>query len=126
MDPVQNQQLADDDAARRFAQALMARFKLRNRNLAITLPQGLWVHHRLRAVEVTITPQAVAIMPQLAELEGQTLTIDVMNLIISGDIECAFAVLLLMPPDDGSEPYHWMTADAIAQMRAELAQYIGL
>lgn len=95
-----------------FATQLMAEFKKENINQGINLDQALWVHHRLRAIDINVN--------------GLELTIDLMNLVVSGDLESAYATLLYAVPDDMSQPYHWLSSTQIAFLSQRLAGYLGL
>jgi hypothetical protein len=73
---------------------------------------SLHVHHRLRAIDITVG--------------GLPLTIDLMNLVISGDLETAFVVLSYMEPDDMTMPYHWFSQERINSLKAKIATRVGL
>lgn len=73
---------------------------------------SLHVHHRMRAITI--------------EVSGLTFTIDLLNLVISGDLETAFAVLSYMEPDDMSMPFHWFTQERIDSLKAKIAERVGL
>lgn len=95
-----------------FATQLMAEFKQANLGYGINLAQALWVHHRLRALDINI--------------DGLLLTIDLMNLVVSGDLEAAYATLSYSVPDDMSQPYHWLSSEKIGFLVQRLAGYLGL
>lgn len=105
------QRMADDESNRRFAQQLIARFKLSNIDNSIGAPQALWVHTRLRAVSITYL--------------GVNYTIDLLNLVITGDLETAYLVLSLMAPDDMSETYHWLSSTMLGAIRSEIGSFLG-
>lgn len=102
----------DSEAARNFALRLMSIFKLSNKQEGINALQALWVHHRLRAAEITFM--------------GMPMVLDVMNLVISGDIEVAYLALDNMTPDDGSQPFHWLTSARIDLLKSTIVDYLGL
>ena len=95
-----------------FATQLMAEFKEANLGSGINLPQALWVHHRLRALDINV--------------DGLAMTIDLMNLVVSGDLEAAYATLSYAVPDDMSQPYHWLSSAQIGFLTQRLGQYLGL
>lgn len=70
------------------------------------LLKSLWVHHRLRAVEIILGPFAF--------------TIDLMNLCISGDIETAAFIVSKMEPDDMTQPQHFLSAEVLQELGALL------
>ena len=110
---------------RRWAEELMQRLKKMNIDSGLGLAQSLWVHSRLRALEITVLEAHAAAMPQLTPLVGQTITIDLMNLVVSGDIETAFAALMCVVPDDMSEEYHALSTEMIGWIMNEIATYLG-
>jgi hypothetical protein len=79
-------------------------------DLAIMI--SMHVHHRLRAIDITVG--------------GVPFTIDLMNLVISGDLETAYVVLAYMTPDDMSMPYHWLSQSRIDALRSKIATRVGL
>ena len=94
-----------------FADQLMEDIKRQNTLEGINLMQALWVHHRLRALEITIG--------------GVPFTIDLMNLVISGDIEVAAVVLMNTTPDDMTQPYHWLSTERLSWITAKITTYLG-
>lgn len=125
MNDAEIQMRADDDSARDFAQDLIARIKMENRGEDINLSQALWVHSRLRALECIVQQSHADAFPPLTPLVGKTIYLDLMNLVISGDLETAYAALFVATPDDGSEDYHWLTSDRIAWIRHEIGLFLG-
>lgn len=67
------------------------------------LMKSIWVHHRLRAVEVN--------------LGLGSRIVDLMNLCISGDIETAYIILQHMTPDDMSQPDHFLSQEVIDELK---------
>lgn len=97
-----------------FADDMMQRMKEKNLLEGLsTIDQAAWVHHRLRLVDFTLSDNTTIVQ------------IDVMNLVISGDIETAEFVLGQMAPDDMSEPHHWWTQARIDWIRNEIRTYLG-
>lgn len=78
----------------------------------MALLTSLHVHGRMRAISVTVG--------------GVPFTIDLMNLVISGDLETAFVVLSYMEPDDMSMPYHWFNQTRIDSLKAKISDRIGI
>ena len=72
----------------------------------------MWIHHRMRAMDINVG--------------GLAMTIDLMNLVITGDLETAYIVLGLITPDDMTQPYHWFSADRIAALRARIGEKISI
>jgi len=118
-------ELANLKSAQEFASQFMAQVKLRNKANSIGLSQAMWVHQKLRALEVNIPENVAQIFPAVEALAGQTLTIDLLNMVISGDLETAYVTLLFATPDDMSQPYHWLSAENLAEIRTAIGQYLG-
>lgn len=96
-----------------FADNMMQRMKEKNLLEGLsTIDQAAWVHHRLRKVDYNLDA-------------GLVVQIDVLNLVVSGDIETAESVLGQMSPDDMTEPYHWWTQARIDWVRNEVRSYLG-
>jgi hypothetical protein len=98
---------------RLFSEDLIQRFKKQNLISGLsTIDRAAWVHHRLRKVDYLLS-------------DNETLIhIDVLNLVISGDIETAEQVLGQMSPDDMSEDYHWLNQERINWLRNEIRKYL--
>ena len=97
-----------------FADNLMQELKERNilEGLA-SLDQAAWVHHRLRKMDYTMTDTTTIVQ------------LDLMNLVVSGDIETAEQALGQMSADDMTEAYHWLNQDRIDWIRNEIRNYLG-
>lgn len=95
----------------KIAASIMDRLKARNIADGIGIAQALWVHHRLRALEVSFM--------------GLEVTIDLMNLVISGDLESACISLMNSEPDDMSQPYHWLNEERIGWIVSEIKAVLG-
>lgn len=118
---------ADFISNKEFASDLMLRMKLANNLSGINLGQALWVHHRLRALDITISQEIADQFPGsgLSSVVGVPLKMDLMNLVISGDLEVAYICLLAAEPDSGLSSYHFLVAEALAWIRHEVGVYLG-
>lgn len=96
---------------KKYCEELMERLKRINISSGITASQGFWLHTRLRKHVFTYA--------------GVEYTIDVMNLIISGDVELGCIALMYFPPDDMTQTYHFFTQERIDWLVADLKQYLG-
>ena len=99
---------------KQFADELMQ--KLKEKNIAeglASIDQSSWVHHRMRKVDYTLSDETTVVQ------------LDVMNLVVTGDIETAEQVLGQMDPDDMTEDYHWLTQARIDWIRNEIRTYLG-
>lgn len=94
-----------------WAKAMLQKFKKRNVSLGINGAQALWLHHRMRALEVNFN--------------GVPMVQDVINMAAAGDIETACLALTYSIPDDGSQPYHWYTAATKQWLIDEMKAYLG-
>ena len=121
----QSAQLEIDNAQRKFASNLMAVLKVLNKGSGINLAQSLWVHHRLRALEIVVTSKLATAMTVFTPLVGKTVTIDLLNLVVSGDLETAYFTIASATPDDMSEDYHALSAQTLGFMRNQIGIYLG-
>lgn len=97
-----------------FADELMQRLKEKNILEGLSsIDQSAWVHHRLRKLSFTLSDGVTQVY------------LDLMNLVVSGDIETAEQALGQMTPDDMTEAYHWMTQARIDWIRNEIRTYLG-
>jgi len=97
-----------------FADNLMQKLKEKNILEGLnSIDQSAWVHHRMRKVDYTLSDATTVVQ------------LDVMNLVVTGDIETAEHALGQMSPDDMSEDYHWLTQDRIDWIRNEIRDYLG-
>jgi hypothetical protein len=94
-----------------YCDDLMDRFKKQNILAGINGSQGLWMHHRLRAMAVTAF--------------GVDYVIDIVNMIVSGDVELGCIALQYSVPDDMSQSYHWLSATRINWLIADLKNFLG-
>lgn len=100
------------DDKREYCRRLFAYFKVKNAQSGANLVQAAWSHSRLRALNTTIG--------------GLSVTLDVINLVNTGELELVYAALEGMTVDDGSLPYHWLTQTRVDDIKDELKIYLGL
>lgn len=113
MSTLVEKRLADDRAAKDFADTVMAEFKINNIDAHIGLEQVLWMHHRMRALDIH-------------HPSGKVYQVDFVNLVVSGDIQTAYYALLMVVPDDMTQPFHWLNAERIGWLIAKLKAFLGL
>jgi len=94
-----------------WADDLMERFKVRNMKQGINLLQALWLQHRMRALNVTVG--------------GVPFVIDMLNLVVSGDVETACVCLQYMTLDDMTMPYHFIDDNCRNFLVTEMKTYLG-
>lgn len=96
---------------KQYSEDLIERLKEKNINEGINIAQALWMHHRMRANSISFS--------------GIPFTIDIMNLVISGDIEVACVTLMNTTADDMSQPFHWLSQDRINWLILDMKAYLG-
>lgn len=94
-----------------YCEDLMGRFKRANIEAGITAPQGLWMHHRMRAADIS--------------LGGLPLTLDILNMVVSGDVELGCVALQYVTPDDMTQTYHWLSSARLAWLVADMKVFLG-
>jgi hypothetical protein len=115
--PPSTQDIADSylmhsiEDRKRYADNLLERFKFKNISEGINAVQGLHMHHRMRACAINFY--------------GVPLTIDVLNLAVSGDIEIACLTIMNTTADDMSQPYHWLSQERLNWLVADMKSFLG-
>lgn len=94
-----------------WADDLIQRFKDMNISSGININQALWLQHRMRALNITVG--------------GIPMIMDMMNLVISGDIEVACVALQYAAADDMTQTYHWFSAGRRDWLVTEMKKYLG-
>lgn len=94
-----------------YAEDLLERLKQKNISEGINAMQGMWMHHKMRALEVNFM--------------GVDFVVDIMNMAVSGDVEIACLSLMNCTPDSMALPYHWMNAARINWIVADMKAYLG-
>lgn len=112
MYPMTDSQKGDYASNVEFARSLFMHFKQRNKDAGVTGAQSLWMHSRVRALEVTFPG-----MP--------TTTQDIINMGASGDIETACLSLMFCTPDDMSQPHHFLSAERVSWLISEMKKHLG-
>lgn len=96
-----------------FADRLMQKIKEKNISDGLaSIDQAAWVHHRMRKVPYQLS---VLVFVDL----------DILNLVVAGDIETAEFALSQMTPDNMTQPYHWLNQERIDWIRNEIRTYLG-
>lgn len=115
--PLTEQQIADSrlqhtvEERIAWAKEMLQRFKKRNISLGINGMQALWLHHRMRALEITFN--------------GVPMVEDIINMSAAGDIETSCLAIMYSIPDDGSQAYHWYTQSTKDWLVNEMKAYLG-
>lgn len=95
-----------------YAEDLLERFKKKNISEGINGLQAMHMQAKVRALPVTFM--------------GYSMTVDLLNCAISGDIEVAVLTLLYCTDiDDMSQPYHWLNQDRVNWLIADMKAYLG-
>lgn len=95
-----------------FARNLFMQFKQKNKDEGINGSQAIWMHHRVRAIDVYF--------PGMIQTKQ-----DIINMGASGDIETACLCLIYCVPDDMSESYHWLSADRVLWLVNNMKLHLG-
>jgi len=95
-----------------FATELMLRFKLKNIQEGISAGQAVWLHAKTRSLDVNFPG-----MP--------TVSIDLLNIALSGDVEAGCIALQYAVPDDMTQAYHWLSQERIDWLVSELKGFLG-
>lgn len=106
---------SDNKALREFAEDFMLAFKQKNLSEGINITQALWLHQRFRVWDVSLP----------VEMGGFSFQVDLMNMVVAGDIETAVVALMYGAPDDMSQPYHWFNAERHGWCVAQLSAWLG-
>lgn len=109
---VSESRLIADKIIEAFKKRNLAFFVENNIPNDLAIMMSLHVHHRLRAVSLNVG--------------GVDFVIDVLNLVISGDLETAYVVLSYMQADDMSMPYHFLSQEVIDLLKVSIAERVGL
>lgn len=115
LDPqtVQSQTIFFDIKARKqFAEEMIERFKKDNIKNGINALQAIHMHTKIRELTGTFM--------------GYSYKVDIINLVVAGDLEVAVICLMNATNlDDGSQPYHWFTPGRRDMIVQELKAYLG-
>ena len=106
---------ADNEANREFGARLMLAFKQKNLSEGIEWYQAVHLHSRLRSWQVN--------MPEF--VGGGTETVDLINMILSGDIESACLSAMFGVPDSMTGPRDWISEERINWCVTQMKQFLG-
>jgi hypothetical protein len=76
-------------------------------------------------LEIVVTSELATAMAVFTPLVGKTVTIDLLNLVVSGDLETAFFTIAAATPDDMSEDYHALSSTTLGFMRNQIGVFLG-
>lgn len=96
---------------REYAEGLIERMKYNNVTAGINAFQGFKMHQRLRAFTFNFY--------------GVSYTIDLLNLVVSGDVELACLALQNAAPDDFTSTDHWLTQARIDFLVNDMKTFLG-
>lgn len=115
MDPVLAGAAADYESKKSFSNLMLLAFKHKNITEGINAPQAIWLHAKMRALQVNLPPQ----------MGGLSCSIDVLNMALAGDAEAACIALQFCEVDDMSQPYHWFNDDRRDWLVNNLKEFLG-
>jgi hypothetical protein len=109
------QYAADNLGKKRFGEELMLAFKQKNLSEGINGYQAAWLHKRIRNWKVN-----------RPDIYGEDVVeIDIVNMIVAGDIETACFCIMCGEPDDMTKTYHWASADRMNWLIDQMKEYVG-
>lgn len=108
-----------------WADALMDKIKVMNIQNGGGVANGIWLHNRLRSITVTVQQSHVDSFAPLAPLLGVTFTVDLINMITTGDAESVYGIFCCLTPDDMTQSYHGLSQTFINYVKSEIAAYLG-
>lgn len=112
MHPMTDAQKGDYVSGVEFARNLFMHFKQKNKDEGISGAQALWMHSRVRALEVSFPGMPTTIQ-------------DIINMGASGDLETACLCLMFCQPDDMTQPHHWLSQGRINWLVGEMKKHLG-
>lgn len=101
---------------KQYAEDMLERFKKRNLLLGIDIFKSEWLHHRMRALECNIPHPLGETIP---------MSLDIMNLAVSGDVEVAAHYLQYATLDDMTKPWHFFDAATRDWLVNDMKQFLG-
>lgn len=114
--------VADLDARRSFGSKLMLAFKQKNVSEGIQWYQAIHLHGRIRNWRVNM-PQAL--LAAMGGLPDPGISVDLVNIIVAGDIETASLALTYGEADDMTSPFHWASQDRIDWLNTQMKTWLG-
>jgi hypothetical protein len=114
--------MADLQARREFGSKLMLAFKQKNLAEGIQWYQAVHLHGRMRDWQVVMPP---ALLAALGGVPDPALRVDMVNIIVAGDIETASLALTYGVADPMTSPFHWISQERIDWMNTQLKSWLG-
>lgn len=94
-----------------FCEQLIIDLKEKNVSDGINALQALWLHHRLRELDINFY--------------GFPMKVDISNMFLSGDVETACIALMNCTPDDMSTPYHFFSTARRDWVVNKIKEFLG-
>jgi hypothetical protein len=114
--------LADLQARREFGSKLMLAFKQKNIAEGIQWYQALYLHGRMREWQVTMPS---ALLTAMGGVPDPNIRVDMVNIIVAGDIETASLALTYGTADAMTSPFHWISQERMDWMNTQLKAWLG-
>lgn len=115
-DYLANQGTSSDIAMRRkFASDLFEAFKIKNINEGIQWYQGMHLHEVTRNYKVTLPPV----------LGSVEMRVDLVNMLVAGDIETGCLALTYGEVDAMDQPYHWFSDERRLWLIEQMKRFLG-
>jgi hypothetical protein len=107
--------VSDIAVRRKFASDLFEAFKIKNMNEGVQWYQAMHLHDFLKNYKVILPPQ----------LGSVEMHVDLVNILIAGDIETGCLALTYGEQDDMSLPYHWFSEERRLWLIEQMKRYLG-
>jgi hypothetical protein len=114
--------VADLQARREFGSKLMLAFKQKNLAEGIQWYQAMHLHGRMRDWQVTMPS---ALLTAMGGVPDPGIRVDMVNIIVAGDIETASLCLTYGTPDAMTSPFHWISQERMDWMNTQLKAWLG-
>lgn len=113
---------ADLMARREFGSKLMLAFKQKNIAEGIQWYQAMHLHNRLREWQIVMPD---ALLTAMGGISDPNIKLDLVNVIVAGDMEVASLALTYGVADNMTSPFHWASAERINWMNTQIRKWLG-
>lgn len=114
--------VADLGARRDFGSKLMLAFKQKNLSEGIQWYQAMHLHGRIRNWQVNMPS---ALLTALGGVPDPGVSVDLVNIIVAGDMETASLALTYGVADDMTSPFHWASQERLDWLNSQIKTWLG-
>ena len=107
--------VSDLEARQAYAKRLFLAFKIKNIGEGIQWFQGLKLHELMRKYKVTYPEQ----------LGGEIVYVDIINILVAGDLDLGCLALQYGEVQDMSSPFHWFSQERKDWLVGQLKKFLG-